>query len=110
MSGVNATGGPHFPVVPRDDAKAIRTVSRQLESVFVAQMFAAMRATVPTEGIVSSGSGEEMFRPMLDEKIAAQLPATVHGAKGLAHAIEHSLSSKLARQSALHSPHDGGTP
>ena len=106
MSDVTVAGSPRAGNVPRDDAKAIRTVARQLEGVFAAQMFAAMRATVPNDGIISSGSGEEMFRPMLDEKIAARLPATVHDGHSLAHAIERSLASKIAKQAAARSPHD----
>jgi Rod binding domain-containing protein len=89
---------------PRDDAKAIRTASRQLAGVFAAQMLAAMRDTIPTDGFVQAGSGEEMFRSMLDEKVAERIPATEKNSHGLAHSIERSLSAKLARQASTHAP------
>jgi flagellar protein FlgJ len=48
---------------------------RQLEGVFVQELFKAMRATVPDEGVISGGSAEQMFTGMLDERLAALVPA-----------------------------------
>lgn len=53
----------------------LRDAVRQLEGVFVQQLFKAMRETVPDEGVVSGGSGEEIFTSLLDEQLAGMVPA-----------------------------------
>ncbi len=74
---------------PTDEASRLRATARELEDVFVEQMFKAMRETVPTDGIVSGGSGEEMFSAMLDQRLAAQVSGT--WANGLAEAVYRQL-------------------
>lgn len=60
-----------------DAAERLRDAARELESVFVEQMFKAMRATVPDDGLMSGGSGEEMFTSMMDQHLASQQPGRV---------------------------------
>jgi flagellar protein FlgJ len=68
-------------------------VARQLEGVFVAQLYQAMRASVPRqEGIVSGGTGEEMFTALMDQHLAAETPE--HWASGLADAIHRQLRGR----------------
>lgn len=74
---------------PTDEASRLRATARDLEGVFVEQLFKAMRETVPTDGMVSGGSGEEMFSAMLDQRLAAQVPGT--WANGLAEAVYRQL-------------------
>jgi peptidoglycan hydrolase FlgJ len=69
------------------DAK-LRKVSTQLEGVFVQQMYKSMRSTVPTDGLFSGGSGEEMFTGLLDDHIAADTPQK----------WKHGLSESIFRQ------------
>ncbi len=54
---------------PRDTAQALRTQSRALESLFLNQLFQAMRASVPRaeEG---GDSAAELFDSWLDERVA----------------------------------------
>lgn len=66
--------------------------AQQLQSVFVEQLFKAMRATVPDDGLFSGGSGEETFRSLLDQRVAELVPAQWHG--------EHTLGAALVRQLA----------
>lgn len=71
------------------DAK-LRKVAQQLEGMFVQQMFKAMRETVPQqEGIVSGGTGEELFTSLMDQHLAAETPK--HWEGGLAAAVYRQL-------------------
>ena len=66
---------------------------RQLEAVFVQQLFKAMRETVPDEG-QSGGSGEALFTGMLDEKLAESVPDAWSGS-GLESAMMREFRSAL---------------
>lgn len=74
---------------PSDEASRLRATARDLEGVFVEQLFKAMRETVPNDGIVSGGSGEEMFSALLDQRLASQVPGT--WSHGLAEAVYRQL-------------------
>jgi flagellar protein FlgJ len=79
VTGARAATGTAAP--PRDDDARLRQAARQLTGVFAQQLFKAMRETVPQgEGIVSGGSGEEMFTGMLDEHLAGAAPGRPAGA------------------------------
>lgn len=69
-------GGPGAPTAPpaQSDEARLRQAARQLEGVFVEQLYKAMRETVPDGGIVDGGSGEEMFTSMFDQHLASQTP------------------------------------
>lgn len=70
-------------------AERLRGTARQLEGVFVEQMFKAMRETVPEDGAISGGSGEAMFTGMLDQSLAEEVPA--RWSNGLAEALYRQL-------------------
>jgi flagellar protein FlgJ len=65
----------------------------------VEQLFKAMRETVPREGLVDGGSGEEMFTGMLDQHLAGGLPET-WGDGGLADALFRQLRGALGAAGA----------
>jgi flagellar protein FlgJ len=68
----------------------LRKVATQMEGMFVQQMFKAMRETVPQEeGIVSGGTGEELFTSLMDQHLAAETPK--HWEGGLADAVYRQL-------------------
>ncbi len=73
---------------------ALRAVARQLEGVFQAQLFQAMRATVPQGGVFETSMGEELFTAMRDQVLAEQ--AAGQSERGLAEAIYRQLSRHLA--------------
>lgn len=52
----------------RDPHVELRRLAHRLESVFLNQLFQAMRASVPKDG--GGGAGGEMFQAMLDERVA----------------------------------------
>jgi Rod binding domain-containing protein len=81
--------------VPRPDELARLTkTSKQLEGLFVQQMFAAMRSTVPEGGALNGGSGEEMFTSMFDQQLADRLPQQWQ--HGIGEAIVARLKTRLA--------------
>lgn len=93
-----------FPVTspasgaPGSDEKKLRKAAADLEGLFVGQLYKAMRATVPTdEGIVSGGSGEEIFTGLMDEHVAAETPR--HWGGGISEALYRQLSRGLAAAS-----------
>jgi flagellar protein FlgJ len=65
-------------VAPTDNARGndqqLRAVAKQLEGVFVQQLFKAMRETVPKDGFTDGGAGEEIFTGLMDEKMATCVP------------------------------------
>lgn len=88
-----------FPGVPAAaptsrDAK-LRQTALQLEGLFVQQMFAAMRETVPEDGLIARSSAEETFGSLLDEKLAEQVPAQWSGPHSLAEALYRQLRQRM---------------
>jgi len=85
---------------PVDDAERLKTSVRQLEGVFVQQLFKAMRDTVPTEGMFSGGAGEEMFTGLLDEHMAELVPAQWNSPLGAAllQQLQRNLAPAAAPQ------------
>ena len=75
---------------------ALRQTAQSLQAVFVEQLFKAMRATVPDEGLTSGGQGEDMFRSMLDEQAAELAPKQWQHAGSLGDAVVRQLSGALA--------------
>lgn len=73
-----------------DEATRLRHVARELEGVFVQEMFKAMRETVPEAGPFGGGAGEEMFTAMLDGEIATRAPERWE--RGLAEALYRQLA------------------
>jgi Rod binding domain-containing protein len=78
------------PVVPADRETSLRRTALQLEGMFVTQLYQAMRATVPDDGLTGGGPGEAMFTGMLDEHVASQTPEHWRG-HGLAEALVRQL-------------------
>jgi flagellar protein FlgJ len=89
-----------IPARPTTDARTeqLRQAVQQLESVFVQQLFKAMRDTVPRDGITNGGTGEEMFSGMLDEALAAAVPPTA--TSSLTEALMRQLRPRLGETDA----------
>ena len=93
---------------PTADQKKLRKAAADLEGLFVAQMFKAMRETVPQdEGIVSGGSGEEIFTGLMDEHLAAETPT--HWGGGISEALYRQLSKGLPAASETGVPVSSST-
>ncbi len=98
MTGVGPVqGGP--TVSPREQLKK---AAQELESVFYAQLFQAMRDTIPAEGgLLETSQGEKMFTAMLDEQVAQV--AAQHSHSGLADALARQLGRHLPPEGAAES-------
>jgi len=66
----------------RRDDERLRQTARQLEGVFVEQLFKAMRETVPPGGLIDGGTGEEVFHSLLDAELSGEVPAQWKSALG----------------------------
>lgn len=73
------------------DQTRLREAAQALEGLFVRQLFAAMRATVPSDSLTNGGAGEEMFTAMLDEHFADALPA--QWSRGISSALLSDLAA-----------------
>ena len=78
---------------PQGEAARLARTAKQLEGVFVQQLYKAMRDTVPEGGIGSGGAGEDTFTSLMDQHIAEQTPGKWH--HGLAGAIERVLAGRV---------------
>lgn len=74
---------------PRDTETDLRKAAVQFEAVFVRQMLAAMRATVPESGLIDGGQAEDLFAGMLDGHLADVMASRT--GSGLADAIYRQL-------------------
>ena len=92
IAGPRPVAGPR-PQAPQTEAERLRKVARDLEGVFVEQMFKAMRETVPEGGVTDGGSGEAMFTGMLDQHLSAATPARWE--HGLAEVLYRQLAGRL---------------
>lgn len=94
MSGSVPIGGSDPAAGSIPDPERLRRASRQLEGVFVEQLFKAMRSTVPEGGVADGGAGEEMFTAMMDQHTAEQ--ATAHWERGLGEALYRQLRAAIS--------------
>ncbi len=89
VSGV--AGLAPVSVDPRE--AAMRKAAKDLEGLFVQQLYKSMRETVPTDGaIVDKSQGEEIFSGLMDERMAADTGTRWH--RGLGDAIYRALRQK----------------
>jgi flagellar protein FlgJ len=105
---VGDTPAPGVADAPRqpEDAR-LRKVARQMEGVFVQELYKAMRATVPqNEGAVAGGAGEELFTGLMDQHLATETPQA--WGRGLGEAIYEHLRGRLAREGAAAGTPDAG--
>jgi flagellar protein FlgJ len=89
MTRIDAAAPAGRPTVP-DRLASLKDSAGKLEGIFVEQLFKAMQETVPQDGLTSGGQGEDIFRGMLDQKIADDVPSQWH--RGIASALVRELS------------------
>lgn len=99
MTSINRAGATSPPpsASTRELAR-LQHVARQLEAVFVQQLFKAMRETVPHDGILGQDSGEAIFTSMMDETIADTVPSQWH--HGIGESLVRQLQGAIAAQDA----------
>jgi flagellar protein FlgJ len=80
---------------PTPEEQRLRAATKQLESVFVQELFKAMRETVPQDGLTNGGAGEDIFTGLMDEKMATQVPEQWH--RGIGESLYRQLQAALPR-------------
>ena len=85
------TAGP--PATGDSQEAKLRRVAKDLEGVFVAELFKAMRETVPQDGLTNGGMGEDVFTSMLDQHLAPQVGDGWQG--GIGEALYRQLRGAL---------------
>jgi Rod binding domain-containing protein len=97
---IRSTGPETARAGGKDDETRLRKSALALEGLFVQRLFAAMRETVPDDGLIPQSNAEGTFTDMLDEKMAAQVPEQWSGAHSLAQALYNQLRQRVAGASA----------
>lgn len=93
----SAPAKPPLPPIDAATDQKLRESAKQLEGLFVQQLFKAMRETVPQQdGIVSASAGEDMFTGLLDQHLAAETPSQWEG--GLAEAVYRQMRGRVAAE------------
>ena len=91
--GMDTTKGT-TPTGRDSEEQRLKRAARQLEGVFVQQLFKAMRETVPAGELGRGGSGEEMFTGLMDQQLAdSAAPGTE---RGLGAALYRQLRARIA--------------
>ncbi len=82
-AGAPATSAGATPANAADD-KRLRKACADFEAVFMSQIFQQMRQTVPHDGLLDGGAGEDMFTSMMDEHVAGSAAARMQNGVGAA--------------------------
>ena len=77
----------------------LRAATTLLEATFYEELFKVMRDTVPDDGVVPSGGGQEMFESLLDQKVAES--AAVASDSGLGSALYRFFTGGIRSQAAI---------
>ncbi len=93
MSGVSGVNASALTAAPTNNDAKLRRLADELESVFLNQLFQAMRQSVPDGGLGEASPGEEMFTAMLDEQLAKEAAFKWEG--GLGEDLYRQLSRRL---------------
>jgi peptidoglycan hydrolase FlgJ len=90
MSATNAVATP-------EEAR-LRRACAQMEGLFLAQLMKAMRETIPQDGAVQGGAGEDMFTTMMDEHVSDV--ASARQERGLGAALFRQLRDAFLTSNA----------
>jgi len=101
MSGVGGINTGILATAPPGHRAQLKRLADEMESVFLNQLFQAMRQSVPDGGLGESSPGEEMFTAMLDEQLAKE--AAFNWDRGLGEQLYRQLSRRLVEQPAVES-------
>ena len=77
----------------RNPRAALRRLCDELEAVFLRQLFAAMRSSVPGEDSVAPSQGEEVFTGLMDDRLASDAAEKMN--RGIGEALYRQLSRRL---------------
>ena len=75
--------------------QALKASAQQMEGLFVQQLFQAMRANIPTDGLMERGPGEDLFNSLLDQRIAENVAEKGSGPRDLSTSLFDALRERL---------------
>lgn len=75
------------------DLESLKEVSQEFETMFVMEMYKAMRKAVPEGGLFEKSNATEIFQEMLDLEIAQESSKTQ--SLGLADAMYNQMASLI---------------
>ena len=78
-----------LPGKRQKDSDTLKRLSADFESLLIGQMLKTMRASVPKNGLIDGGKGEEMFNDLLDQEYANKYAH--NGDSGLSKALYEQL-------------------
>src|SRR5437016_4350518 len=70
--------------------RTLREATQEFESVFIAHMMQTMRRSVPESKLLGGGSGQTIFREMLDQELSRQIAHS--GGFGIGESLYEQLS------------------
>jgi Rod binding domain-containing protein len=81
------------------DAKKmrLRKATKEFESFFMLHMLRAMRKTIPENGLLDGGLGQDMYTSMFDEELSRMIAGTSRGS--LSEVLYNSLEKHIEAQS-----------
>jgi Rod binding domain-containing protein len=92
------------PPARREALAHLRQMSHALESVFLNQLFQAMRATLP-KADAADGPAQELYTSLFDEKLSEA--STANETRGLGEALYHQLVRRYDAQQTAAAPTSG---
>lgn len=78
------------------DLKQLRETTREFESIYVMEMYKAMRKAVPEGGLIEKSSSQEMYEEMFDMKMAKETAAGP--GMGLGEAMYQQLAEVIEKR------------
>ena len=105
MEIANITNGALSIIPPGGDTpRTLREATQEFESLFVAQMMREMRSTIPESGLLGAGSGQQIFREMLDQELSRR--AAYSGNFGIGELLYRQLGGDESNENSHRSQDD----
>lgn len=76
------------------DDKKLRTVCRDMETMFINMLLTSMRTTVPEGGLLEKSNGEKIMQSMYDQQLSATMSKA--GGIGIADMLYRQLAAKTS--------------
>lgn len=84
-------------IKPGQDDEKLKAACQEMESIFVYEMLKQMRAAIPKGGLIPEGTGENIYRDMLDEEYS-KIIAKSKDSLGLSDLLYQQLKRDMASQ------------
>jgi flagellar protein FlgJ len=93
MNGIEASARPAASSATQVDAR-LQRVCREMEAVFLRQLFQVMRESTQESGLMEESSGQDTFTALLDDQVASEAAQRME--RGLGDALYRQISRRMA--------------